>query len=164
MVVNAIAPWEGKLVWVGTPNGGFTQSGEEWKSVDFVLSYIDGKLQERNICLNAFGVDKVNRLLSTPIGTTLRVTFQPTAREYNEKWYGKNEAFGITVLQPQVGAPTHAPAPVPPQYTPLQPQYPPQGTQMPVQTPVYQQPAPQYQPPVSPAFRALTAPEDDLPM
>ena len=101
MVVNAIAPWEGKLVWVGTPNGGFTQNGEEWKSVEFVLAYTDGKLQERHIHLNAFGVDKTNRLMNMPLGTMLRVTFSPTAREYNGKWYGKNEVFGITTVQPQ---------------------------------------------------------------
>jgi hypothetical protein len=157
MVVNAIAPFEGKLIWVGTPNGGNTQSGEEWKSVEFVISYTDGKLQERNICLNAFGVDRVNRILSTPLGTTLRVTFQPTARQYNEKWYGKNEVFGITVIQPQ--AQPQQPAP---QYPP---QYPVQGTQMPPQTPAYQ--APVYQQPVqAPApqgFPAGLTAEDDIP-
>ena len=148
MVVNAIAPWEGKLIWVGTPSGGQSQNGEEWKAVEFALSYTDGKLQERNICLNAFGVDRVNKLLSTPLGTMLRVTFQPTAREYNGKWFGKNEVFGISVLQPQT---TQAP---PQGYAP-QPQYPPQGTTMP-QAPAYpqqgyapqqaQQPAPQGDP------------------
>lgn len=139
MVVNAIAPWEGRLVWVGTPNGGQSQNGEEWKSVEFVLSYTDGKLQERNICLNAFGVDKVNRILSTPLGTNLRVTFQPTARQYNDKWFGKNEVFGISVIQ--------QPAPAPaPQYPP-QPTYPQQGTAMPPQAPVYQHPVQQPQMP-----------------
>lgn len=138
MVVNAIAPWEGKLVWVGTPNGGFSQNGEEWKSVDFVLSYTDGKLQERNICLNAFGTEKVNRLLSTPLGTLLRVTFQPTARQYNDKWFGKNEVFGISVIQPQAQPPVQQA----PQYPP-QPTYPQQGTAMPPQAPVYQHPVQQ---------------------
>ena len=136
MVVNAIVPWEGKLVWVGTPNGGFSQNGEEWKSVDFVLSYTDGKLQERNICLNAFGTEKVNRLLSTPLGTLLRVTFQPTARQYNDKWFGKNEVFGISVIQPQAQPPVQQAPQYPPQY----------GTQMPQQAPAYPPAQPQYQP------------------
>ena len=142
---------------MGTPNGGNTQSGEEWKSVEFVISYTDGKLQERNICLNAFGVDRVNRILSTPLGKMLRVTFQPTARQYNEKWYGKNEVFGINTIQPQ--AQPQQPAP---QYPP---QYPVQGTQMPPQTPAYQ--APVYQQPVqAPApqgFPAGLTAEDDIP-
>ena len=152
MVVNAIAPWEGKLVWVGTPNGGFSQNGEEWKSVEFVLSYTDGKLQERNIYLNAFGTEKVNRLVSTPVGTMLRVTFQPTAREYNGKWYGKNEVFGITVLQPESQVR----------------QAPQQGTAMPPQTPAYQQSAqvfPQKLVQTQPAPQGLSAlnVEDDIP-
>jgi len=160
MVVNAIAPWEGKLVWVGTPNGGFSQNGEEWKSIEFVLSYTDSKLQERKIYLNAFGTEKVNRIMSTPVGTTLRVTFQPTAREYNGKWYGKNEVFGITAVQPAATAPVQQPQYAQPQPTPA---YTPMGTAMPPQAPVYQQPQqPQYQQPVSPAFKALTA-DDDMP-
>ena len=150
MVVNAIAPWEGKLVWVGTPAGGQSQNGEEWKSVEFVLAYTDGKLQERHIHLNAFGVDKVNRLVAMPLGTVLRVSFQPTAREYNGKWYGKNEVFGISIVQPQAQQP--APAP----------QY---GTQMPPQAPVYQQPAPQYppyqQPVQAPAQPPVAPPAQD---
>lgn len=164
MVVNAIAPWEGKLTWVGTPNGGQSQNGEEWKSVEFVLTYTDSKLQERHIHLNAFGVDRVNKILSCPIGTQLRVTFQPTAREYNGKWYGKNEVFGITFPQPQVQ--TQA-AQTAPQYTP---QF---GTQMPPQAPVYQQPAQFVQPtpvqpapvqqPMSPAYRDLVSPDEDMP-
>lgn len=121
MIVNAIAPFEGELIWVGTPSSGQTRSKEEWKSVDFVLKYTDGKMQEAHICCNAFGVDRVNRLLAMPIGTTLRVTFQPSAREYNGKWYGKNEVLGISVVneqkkeepKPQAEAPASAPA-----YTP----------------------------------------------
>ena len=161
MVVNAIAPWEGKLVWVGTPNGGFSQNGEEWKSVDFVLSYTDGKLQERNICLNAFGTEKVNRLLSTPLGTLLRVTFQPTARQYNDKWFGKNEVFGITLIQQQA---TQAPVQQahPQGYAP-QPQYPPQyGTQLPTQAPAYPQAPPQYTP-AQPAAPQPPVVDDDIP-
>ena len=153
MVVNAIAPWEGKLVWVGTPAGGQSQNGEEWKSVDFVLAYTDGKLQERHIHLNAFGLDRVNRLLSLSLGTMLRVSFQPTAREYNGKWFGKNEVFGISVIQPQA------------QQAPTAQQY--GGTQMPPQTPVYQQPAQQYQQPAPAPAPAPAAPpaqaEEDLP-
>ena len=158
MVVNAVAPWEGQLIWVGTPNGGFSQNGEEWKSVDFVLSYTDGKLQERNICLNAFGTEKVNRLLSTPLGTLLRVTFQPTARQYNEKWYGKNEVFGISVIQQQT-------QPAPQGYAP-QPQFPPQGTAIPKQAPAYPAQPSYPQPQYAPAPQAIPQPpvvDEDIP-
>lgn len=152
MVVNAIAPWEGKLVWVGTPNGGQSQNGEEWKSVEFVLAYTDGKLQERNICLNAFGVDRVNRILSTPLGTVLRVTFSPTAREYNGKWYGRNEVFGITTVNQQAAQPQQSYQAAPPAPAPV----PQQGTQLPQYAPAYQPPQPQYQ-------QAAPSQDGDLP-
>ena len=125
MIVNAIAPYEGELVWVGTPSSGQTRSNEEWKSVDFVLKYTDGRMQENHICLNAYGVDKVNRIINFPIGTTLRVTFQLSAREYKDKWYGKNEVLGITVVNdqkkeepkpqpaPTASAPVNSQAPAP---------------------------------------------------
>lgn len=157
MVVNAIAPWEGKLIWVGTPNGGFNQNGEEWKSVEFAISYTDGKLQERQILFSAFGIEKVNRITNMPLGTLLRVTFQPTARQYNEKWYGKNEVFGISVIQQQA-----QPAP---QYAP-QPQYPPQGTAIPQQAPAYPAQPSYPQPQYAPAPQAVQHPpvvEDDIP-
>lgn len=143
MVVNAIAPWEGKLTWVGTPNGGFTQNGEEWKSVDFVLTYIDGKMQERKIFLSAFGLDKVNKIFSVPLGTTIRVVFQPTAREYNEKWFGKNEVFGITIPQAQAQQPVQQgyqqPQGYQPQQAPQQAFAYPQANPV-IQPPLFQQP------------------------
>ncbi len=152
MVVNAIAPWEGKLIWVGTPNGGFNQNGEEWKSVEFAISYTDGKLQERQILFSAFGIEKVNRITNMPLGTILRVTFQPTARQYNDKWYGKNEVFGISVVQPQAQPPVQQAPQYPPQY----------GTQMPQQAPAYPPVQPQYAP-ARPAAPQTPVVEDDIP-
>lgn len=152
MVVNAIAPWEGKLIWVGTPNGGFNQNNEEWKSVEFAISYTDGKLQERQILFSAFGVDKVNRITSTPLGTMLRVTFQPTARQYNDKWYGKNDVFGISIIQPQAQPPVQQAPQYPPQY----------GTQMPQQAPAYPPAPPQYAP-ARPTAPQPPVVDDDIP-
>lgn len=172
MVVNAVAPWEGQLVWVGTPNGGFSQqSGQEWKSVEFALKYTDMRLQEKNIVFSAFGLDITNRILSIPLGSTVRVTWSPSARQGQDgRWWGKFEAFGVTAVQPQavpqqVAQPT---APAPQAYPPQgYPAYPQPGTSLPQQAPVYQQPAPpQYQPQGSPAFQALARPDadEDLPM
>ena len=103
---------------------------------------------------SGFGVDKVNRILSIPLGTTVRVTFSPTAREYNGKWYGKNEVYGITI-QPQAQAqPQPAPQPAP-QYA--QPQYAqPQYAQPQYAQPQYAQPmaVPQNIPEQPPQFDA----------
>lgn len=172
MVVNAVAPWEGQLIWVGTPNGGFSQqTGQEWKSVEFALKYTDMRLQEKQIVFSAFGLELTNRILSIPLGTTVRVTWSPEARPVQQqdgsvKWYGKLSAFGVTAQQSAQPAPQpmqagaqqpqyqgqYAPKPA---YQQGFPQYPPQGTQMPTQAPVYQQqPAPQ-----SPASGSM----EDLP-
>ena len=156
MVVNAVAPWEGQLIWVGTPNGGVSQNGQEWKSVEFTLKYQDMRLQEKHIVFSAFGLDIVNRILSTPLGTNVRVTWSPDARQGQDgRWWGKFSVFGFTAVQPtamapQPQAPTYQqPAPQYAQPAPA-PQYPPQGTQMPQQTPAYQQPVQQFAPQPAP--------------
>ena len=75
MATNAVAPWEGALEWVGEPNEGKTQAGKEWKSVDFTLKYTDGQMNEKFITFSAFGVERVDKLLSLPIGTMLKVVW-----------------------------------------------------------------------------------------
>ena len=156
MVVNAVAPWEGQLLWVGTPNGGVSQNGQEWKSVEFTLKYQDMRLQEKHIVFNAFGADIVNLILSTPLGTNVRVTWSPDARQGQDgRWWGKLQVFGFTAVQPTTTA--TQPQQQFQNYQQPAPQYAPQGTQMPQQAPMYHQPAPQpIQQPVQPS-------ENDLP-
>lgn len=163
MVVNAVAPWEGQIIWVGTPNGGMTQSGQEWKSVEFALKYTDMRLQEKNIVFNAFGIDLVNKILSIPIGTAVRVTWSPDARRSNQqdgsvRWFGKLSAFGVQPIQPTQ---TQQPPQGFPQQGFQQPQYQ-QGTMQP-QSPVYQQPAQQYAQPAPAAPAIVNHQEEDLP-
>ena len=148
MVVNAVAPWEGQLVWVGTPNGGVSQNGQEWKSVEFTLKYHDMRLQEKHIVFSAFGSDIVNRILSTPLGTNVRVTWSPDARQGQDgRWWGKFSVFGFTAVQ-QTAPVQQTQQPQFQQQAPQQ--YPPQGTQMPAPAPVYQQPVQQYAPQPAP--------------
>lgn len=152
MIVNAVAPWEGQLVWVGMPNGGQTRDGKEWKSVDFTLKYTDHRMQEKYITFNAFGVDRVNKLLSIPKGTTLRVSWEPDARrsqmsDGSEKWWASFSVFSITQVKEQI---------------------PQQGTSMPPQTPAYNpagqtgmaQPEPA---PITAVQNTQLGPTDDLP-
>ena len=169
MVVNAVAPWEGQLVWVGTPNGGFSQqTGQEWKSVDFALKYIDMRLQEKHIVFSAFGLDIVNRILSFPIGTHVRVTWSPDARMAQQqdgsvKWYGKFSAFGVTnIQQTQQAAPQPTAQPTPQGYA----AYPQQGTAIPPQAPAYQAQPSYQQPQQRPAPQAAPpalGPDEDIP-
>lgn len=162
MVTNSVSPYEGALVWVGQPSSGISQTtGQTWKVVDFVLKYTDGQMQERFIALNASGVERVDKLLSLPLGTILRVDFQITARksEYNgqEKWWGTLSVFRITPV-PQQQAQTGPTA----QSQPVQqgqnfPPYPPQQQAYGAQ-PAMQQPIQQPMMPM-PAVKS----EDDLP-
>ena len=169
MVVNAVAPWEGQLIWVGTPNGGFSQtSGQEWKSVEFAVKYTDMRLQEKHIVFSAFGLEIVNRILSIPIGTTVRVTWSPEARSAQQqdgsvKWYGKLSAFGVTAVQQTAAQPTTQPAQ---QYAP-QPQFHQQAAPAPQQAPAYPaQPAAYPQPQYAITPQAVPQPpvqDDDIP-
>lgn len=152
MVTNSISPFEGSLVWVGTPNSGTSQfTGQPWKMVDFVLKYTDYKMQEQYIALTASGVERVDKLITLPLGTMLRVEFQISARksEYNgqEKWWGALNVFRITPMAQEQPAQ---------QATPRQPVQ--QGLNPP-QQPVYQQPAQQPIPTLAPEAQ----PSDDLP-
>lgn len=156
MVTNSISPFEGALVWVGQPSSGTSQTtGQPWKVVDFVLKYTDHKMQEQFMVLTASGVERVDKLLTLPLGTVLRVDFQITARksDYNgqEKWWGSLSVFRITPVVAQQAQPAQQPAQQGPQTPGQWPVYPPQQ-------PVYQQPQQPMQAPAS-----METPSDDLP-
>ena len=98
-VLNAVSPWMGELAWVGDPRTGTSKKGNDWKSVDFVLKYADPQGNEGHIIFSVFGAEKVDKILSTPIGAMVKVMWRPEAREYNGKWYGKLDAYDITILE-----------------------------------------------------------------
>lgn len=142
MNVNMVAPYEGVLEWVGAPNGGVSQnSGNEWKTVDFVLKYMDHQMQDQHIVFSLSGVDKVNRLLATPVGTRIRVTWTPGARKWvnqqgETKWFAQYNALGFLAINDNNAAP--------------------QGYQQQPRTQYNQQPAQSYQQP-------RQNPQNDLP-
>lgn len=96
MKTNKVAPYEGKLIWLGEMRQGTSQRGTDWQSIDFVIEYPDGQ-RNKNILFNAFGAEKVGLLMATAIGTKLLVEWEPEARESNGKWWGKNAALDIKV-------------------------------------------------------------------
>ena len=135
-VVNAVAPFEGRLHWVGDVREGQSQTtGNEWKQANFVLSYVNHQMQEAFIAFSLSGVDRVNKLLSLPLGTQIKVTFIPSARSYTDnegkvKWFGSNDAISVNPVQPAQAA---QPTGYPQQGGYAQPAYPQQGTQLPGQ-------------------------------
>jgi len=117
MKPNKVAPWEGRLEWVGEPRTGKTKKGNDWTSVDFVLKYTDEQDYERHVMFNVFGDEKVNTIIACEIGTKIRVDWRPDAREYNGRWFGKNEVYGITVIEDEEKKGTELP-PQAPSYVP----------------------------------------------
>ena len=171
-VVNAVAPFEGRLHWVGDVREGVSQStGNEWKQASFVLAYTNHQMQEAFIAFSASGVDRVNKLLSLPLGTQIKVSFIPSARSYTDqegkvKWFGSNDAIAINPVQ---GVAVQ-PAAYPPQGGMAQPAYHQQGTQIPgqVQQQQFQQQQPTYQPQAPVYQQPIQQPvnqggQDDLP-
>ena len=101
MAINAVAPWQGTLEWVGEVRSGQGTKGT-WKSVDFCLKYTDHQMAEKYIVFSAFGEDKVDKLLSLAIGTELKVVWWPEANQSrNGMYYGKNSVLSIGLAQPE---------------------------------------------------------------
>ena len=119
MAINAVAPWEGELIWKGEVN-----QYNNWKSIDFTLKYTNSQMEDEYITFNAFGEDKVNKILSYPEGTMLKIVWWPksNASKSGDRWFVKNNVISIGLAQPEVkSADTKIKAPT----------YPQQGTQMP---------------------------------
>lgn len=98
MELNKVATWEGRIEWIDRPRTGTSKKGKPWSSVDFVLKYTDEQDNERFIMFNVFGNEKVDTVCACKQGTLIRVDWRPDAREYNGRWFGKLEAYGITVV------------------------------------------------------------------
>ena len=111
MKTNETAPWMGELAWVGDPRTGTSKKGNEWKSVDFVLKYKDPQGNDGNILFSVFGAEKVDKILSTPIGAMVKVMWRPEAREYNGKWFGKRNVYDVSETGDRPQPQTTAPAP-----------------------------------------------------
>ena len=144
MATNAVAPWEGTLEWVGEPNSGKTRTGNEWKSVNFALKYQDHQMNEKFIVFEAFGVDRVDKLLSLPKGTPLKVGWWPEANQSRDgRYFPKNSAISIGLVKAEPkAADTNL----------RRPDFPQQGTFVPgaayAQVPTPQPPLPAYDGPV----------------
>ncbi len=93
------------------------QSGQgakgSWTKQDFVLEYQDGNYPA-DVCLTAFGNDKVEDLDKYQVGDSVKVAFNLRAREYNGRWYNDVRVWRITPSgQGATTRQNHAPAPQP---------------------------------------------------
>ena len=97
---NMVAPYKGILHWVDTPAGGESKKGNAWKSVTFTIKYIDYKMSEQYIVFKLMGVEAVDRLLSVPLGTEVRVTWRPGGSRFKRAdgslcWFAQNIATSV---------------------------------------------------------------------
>ena len=100
LVVNAVAPWQGYLHWLGNIREGNGKNGP-WAFADFTLKYSDHKMQEKYITFTIGDAEKVEMLKNTPIGTPLKVGWVPDATENTqaERWYPTNRAYNVNVIE-----------------------------------------------------------------
>ncbi len=118
-----------------------------WVKQEFILEYPDGNFTAQ-VCLTAFGQEKVQELQKYQVGDRVKVSFNLRSREFNGRWYTDISIWRI--------APAVAAAPAAPQAPANQPQ-----------APAYQPAAPAYQPsqstPQAPSFEAPAPSIDDMP-
>ena len=90
-----------------------------WTKQEFVLEYPDGNFTSQ-VCMLAFGQDKVQELDKYQVGDRIKVSFNLKSREYNGRWYTDIQVWRIApagVTAPAApAAPAAAPVQAPPPY------------------------------------------------
>ena len=81
----------------------------DWAKQEFVLEYPDGNFNSE-VCITAWGQDKVSELDRFKEGDRLKVSFNIRAPEYNGRWYNDLRAWRISPAQPPQGQAAQAQA------------------------------------------------------
>lgn len=105
---------EGKIIQLLAVTKGTSARGE-WAKQDFVLEYQDGNFPAQ-VCLTAWGQDKVDELAKYKVGDTVKASFNIRAREYNGRWYNDIRVWRLGAPGAAAPAPAQrpaAPAPAP---------------------------------------------------
>ena len=105
---------EGRLVRKLDVQSGRSARGD-WSKQEFIVEYQEGSFPS-SVCFNVWGADKVRDLERFQTGDEIRVSFNPSSREYNGRWYTDLRAWRIVPAgqQAQPGsAPAYGPAPAP---------------------------------------------------
>ena len=84
---------EGKIIRkLGVQSG--TSARGEWSKQEFVIEYQEGNYPSQ-VCLSVWGPDKVKDLEKYQIGDKVKVSFNISSREYNNRWYTDLRAWKI---------------------------------------------------------------------
>ncbi|MBR1406956.1 MAG: DUF3127 domain-containing protein [Bacteroidales bacterium] len=84
---------EGRLVRKLAVQSGRSARGD-WSKQEFVVEFQDGNFPS-NVVFNVWGADKVRDLERYQVGDEIRVSFAPSSREFNGRWYTDLRAWRI---------------------------------------------------------------------
>lgn len=84
---------EGKIIRKLNIQSGTSARGE-WSKQEFVVEFQEGNFPSQ-ACLNVWGADKVKDLEKFQIGDKVKVSFNVSSREYNNRWYTDLRAWKI---------------------------------------------------------------------
>ena len=76
-----------------------TSARGQWAKQEFILEYPDGNYTSQ-VCMLAFGQDKVQELDKYQIGDRVKVSFNLKSREYNGRWYTDIQIWRIAPATP----------------------------------------------------------------
>lgn len=107
---------EGKIIRKLDVQTGVSARGN-WSKQEFIIEYQEGNFPSQ-VCFNVWGEDKVKDLERFNIGDQVKVSFNLSSREYNNRWYTDVRAWRIELMSGQGGAQTQPQAPA--QQAPVQ--------------------------------------------
>ena len=89
---------EGKIIRkLGVQSG--TSARGEWSKQEFIIEYQEGSYPSQ-ACFSVWGADKVKELEKYQINDKVKVSFNISSREYNNRWYTDLRAWKIEVESP----------------------------------------------------------------
>ena len=89
---------EGKIIRkLGVQSG--TSARGEWSKQEFIIEYQEGNYPSQ-ACFSVWGADKVKELEKYQINDKVKVSFNISSREYNNRWYTDLRAWKIEVESP----------------------------------------------------------------
>ena len=97
----AILSMVGRLISILPKVEGDSANGH-WVRQSFVVEVLEGNFTS-NVCFDAWGENSVNALAAFKTGDTVNVSFRPSSREFNGKWYTSLRAWRI-VSETEAGA------------------------------------------------------------
>ena len=85
---------KGRITKILNVESGTSKAGKEWKKGGLVID--TGSQYNPEVCLSAFGDDKLDMLSSHKEGSEVEVSFNVSSREYNGKYFHNLDMWKIS--------------------------------------------------------------------